>query len=226
MKSKVCGIYKITSPTGKIYIGQSKDIYHRFNSYHKLRCVKQPRIYRSLKKHTPEKHKYEIVSECLISELDKMEEYYISLFDSCNSNFGLNVRSGGLSTTMSDELKERLSNIQKERFKNNRAVYDTTVKNLALIKRSGKDNPIYGTGKSFVKFDLKLNFISEYKSLFDLLSENKIGKIYVYRCCNRKPKYQTAGGFIWRFKDDCIVENGKLKENIIFLANKYKSKAL
>ena len=27
------GIYKITSPTGRIYIGQSVDIYYRWNDY-------------------------------------------------------------------------------------------------------------------------------------------------------------------------------------------------
>lgn len=31
--NKLIGIYKITSPTDRIYIGQSKDINKRFNSY-------------------------------------------------------------------------------------------------------------------------------------------------------------------------------------------------
>ncbi len=33
---KVVGIYKITSPSGKVYIGQSVDIEKRFKTY--LRC--------------------------------------------------------------------------------------------------------------------------------------------------------------------------------------------
>jgi hypothetical protein len=31
--SKICGIYKITSPSGKVYIGQSVDIKRRFTTY-------------------------------------------------------------------------------------------------------------------------------------------------------------------------------------------------
>lgn len=31
------GIYKITSPTNKIYIGQSKNIRKRFNNYQNLK---------------------------------------------------------------------------------------------------------------------------------------------------------------------------------------------
>lgn len=34
------GIYKITSPTGKIYIGQSKNIPDRIKRYKGLRCKK------------------------------------------------------------------------------------------------------------------------------------------------------------------------------------------
>ena len=45
------GIYKITSPSGKIYIGQSKDIEKRFKAYKNLKCKGQPYIYRSLLKY-------------------------------------------------------------------------------------------------------------------------------------------------------------------------------
>jgi predicted GIY-YIG superfamily endonuclease len=38
-KSKICGVYKITNPEGKSYIGQSKDVYSRFE-HHK----RKPRI--------------------------------------------------------------------------------------------------------------------------------------------------------------------------------------
>lgn len=35
------GIYKITSPSNKVYIGQSTDLYSRFYIYKKLHCKKQ-----------------------------------------------------------------------------------------------------------------------------------------------------------------------------------------
>ena len=38
---RLIGIYKITSPNDKIYIGQSIDIDRRFIQYQKLKCKKQ-----------------------------------------------------------------------------------------------------------------------------------------------------------------------------------------
>jgi len=38
--NKVCGIYKITSPTNKVYIGQSTNILFRFRAYKRLNCKK------------------------------------------------------------------------------------------------------------------------------------------------------------------------------------------
>lgn len=45
------GIYKITSPSNKIYIGQSIDIDKRKEYYSKLRCQGQRRLFYSLQKH-------------------------------------------------------------------------------------------------------------------------------------------------------------------------------
>jgi hypothetical protein len=33
---EICGIYKITSPSKKVYIGQSVDIYERWQKYQNL----------------------------------------------------------------------------------------------------------------------------------------------------------------------------------------------
>ena len=57
------GIYKITSPTNRIYVGQSLDIEGRFNAYKNLysKILKQPRIYNSIKKYGAENHKFEII---------------------------------------------------------------------------------------------------------------------------------------------------------------------
>ena len=41
------GIYKITSPSGKIYIGQSWNISDRISRYKTIRCKTQGKIYNS-----------------------------------------------------------------------------------------------------------------------------------------------------------------------------------
>lgn len=58
------GIYKITSQSKKIYIGQSVDIEKRFKRYKNLHCKKQIRLYNSFLKYGVDKHKFEILCEC------------------------------------------------------------------------------------------------------------------------------------------------------------------
>ena len=55
------GIYKITNPSGKIYIGQSVNIDNRISSYKNLKCKNQTKLYRSLLKYTFENHIFEIL---------------------------------------------------------------------------------------------------------------------------------------------------------------------
>jgi group I intron endonuclease len=70
------GIYKISSPTKKIYIGQSIDIERRFKEYKKLYCKPQRKLYFSLKKHGIENHIFEIIEECSENMLLERETYW------------------------------------------------------------------------------------------------------------------------------------------------------
>lgn len=104
------GIYKITSPTKKVYIGQSINIYARFSKYKNLNCKYQPAIYKSLKKHGVDKHKFEVLCECEISELNEKERYYQDLYCVLNSN-GLNcmlTKSSDRIGVLSDETKRKI----------------------------------------------------------------------------------------------------------------------
>ena len=105
------GIYKITSPTKKIYIGQSINIEYRIESYKKLiRCKKQIKLYNSLKKYGVDKHKFEILCECEIHELNDKERYYQDLFNVLQN--GLNcllTKSSDRSGKMSIESRLKMS---------------------------------------------------------------------------------------------------------------------
>ena len=85
------GIYKITSPTKKVYIGQSTNIEKRFNAYKNLNCKTQTILYNSFLKYGIDKHKFEILCECEISELNDKERYYQELY-SAVSNSGMNCK--------------------------------------------------------------------------------------------------------------------------------------
>lgn len=65
------GVYKITSPSGNIYIGQSLEIEKRFRRYRMCDCIGQPALYRSLKKYGHLNHQFQIIHE-LPFDVEKM----------------------------------------------------------------------------------------------------------------------------------------------------------
>lgn len=105
------GIYKITSPSGKVYIGQTIDHERRFKHYKLLRCKEQPRIYKSLLKYGADDHKFELIKECIKDELTFWERYFQESFNSTGKN-GLNcilVKTDEFSGGHSQETKDKIS---------------------------------------------------------------------------------------------------------------------
>ncbi len=112
------GIYKVINPKNKIYIGQSTDILKRFRDYKSLNCQGQPKLYYSLKKYGVENHKFEIVTECTIEELNNFERYYQDLYNVLDNKLGLNCKltaSNDRSGKHSEESKLKMSEAQKNR---------------------------------------------------------------------------------------------------------------
>jgi len=146
------GIYKITSPSNRVYIGQSTSITTRFKYYKKLTCKGQVRLYESLKKHGVEKHIFEVIEECDIEFLNERERHWQELYNVISEK-GLNCRltkSSDRSGKLSDETKLKLSisakNISKEvrekRSKNRkgRKHSQETLKKMSDFQKSRKDN--------------------------------------------------------------------------------------
>jgi group I intron endonuclease len=147
MKEIIIGIYKITSPTKRIYIGQSVNIYKRFKQYEKLDCKMQIRLYNSLIKYGYKNHKFEIIDVCDINSLNNKEQYYQELFN-CIGQHGLNCRvtsSNDRTGYFSDETRNKLSkaNIGNKNGKGNKGIVpsNSTRENLR-IKNTGKKHSI------------------------------------------------------------------------------------
>jgi group I intron endonuclease len=102
------GIYKITNLKGKIYIGQSTDLKKREEMYLKLKCKGQPKLYNSLQKYGWEQHKFEIIEECGLEQLNEREMYWGLYYDVLGEN-GLNLRLGDAKGKCSEETKQKMS---------------------------------------------------------------------------------------------------------------------
>jgi group I intron endonuclease len=73
------GIYKITNPKGKIYIGQSININSRKRIYQYHNSYKNsigPKIFNSINKYGWENHTHELIEECSIEFLNERETYW------------------------------------------------------------------------------------------------------------------------------------------------------
>jgi len=115
------GIYKITSPSNKIYIGQSINIEKRFNQYKWSKAKSQPILHRSFLKYGVDKHIFEIVCECRKTELHDLETYYQRLYCVVNSN-GLNCFINNESSVIKVILK-------KEKYKKEEILNNFYIKN-------------------------------------------------------------------------------------------------
>lgn len=137
------GIYKITSPSKRVYIGQSIDIEKRFKAYEKIndRTKQQVRLYRSLKKYGFDKHKFEILEECSESELNEKERYYQDLYSVIDRN-GLNCK-----LTKTDDRSGRYS--EESRLK--MSLGRMGEKNH-MYGRKGNKHPLFGITGSKTSF--------------------------------------------------------------------------
>lgn len=106
------GIYKITSPSNNIYIGQSCNINRRFREYSYLKCKNQPALYSSFIKYGVSNHKFEIIHELPfdVSQeiVDNYENLYWIMYINCNIHM-LNLKEPKGNGRFTQESKLKVS---------------------------------------------------------------------------------------------------------------------
>lgn len=203
------GIYKIINPNGKVYIGQSTDIYGRWErNYKRINCKDQPKLYNSLKKYGPENHIFEIIEECSIEQLDNREVYWGLFYQVLNPEIGLNLRLGDGNGSWGQEVKDKISksrlgmkfteehcvNISKSKIG---YIYSKDRDIKIGNKQRGISKP--NIRKSVLQYDLQGKFIREWSSMSEALRVINNGKgDGISGCCLGKQK--TAYGFKWKYK--------------------------
>ena len=132
------GIYKITSPSKRVYIGQSINIPHRWREYKNFECKNQTKVYRSFKKYGVENHSFEVVIECEESQLNELERYYQDLYNVLSH--GLNcflTKSSDRSGKMCETVKKKIGDAQRGEKNHNygkKASAETKAKLSAIRK--------------------------------------------------------------------------------------------
>jgi group I intron endonuclease len=211
------GIYKITNPKGKIYVGQSVNIEERLLQYKHLSKYSLGRkIKNSIKKYGWENHIHKIIEECSIEQLDEREIYWGNYYNVLEEN-GLNLKLGKGRGLVSDETKKLMSKRAKEimteehrkklsEAKLGKKLSEERKQKLRVPKKSNK-NYINNVGKwvSFqtqvLQYDLKGNFIKEWEFIKDAETfhhPDNLVKNNICNCCRGAQK--TAYGYVWKYK--------------------------
>ena len=185
------GIYKITSPTGNVYIGQSLNVYKRIQKYKWVSSTMyQPIIYRSITKHGWSNHNVSVIEYCDRNELDIREIYYKQQFiDEFGWNKALFCRihdaiTGGV---MEQWVRDKISIAKK----GHKPTPESIERKRKSLTRGKHCKPVY-------QYNLKGNFIKkwEYRNDAEVFynKHTKSGNISSCVCGQQK----TAYGYIWR----------------------------
>jgi hypothetical protein len=182
-------IYKIISPSGKIYIGQTRDyegriLRHRYNA----RSVNYP-LYKSMRKYGTDRHLFIIVEvlpdDISKRDLDNLEILYISALKSSNYQL-LNCTPGGRGGSCDPEIGEKISKAKK---------------GIPLSKagRKAHNKIIMAMRKPINQYDKQGNFIQEWSCITSAAEILGLDKGNISGVCTGKKSFHTAGGFIFKF---------------------------
>jgi group I intron endonuclease len=219
------GIYKITNPKGKIYIGQSINISIRKKTYERYNFSNQTLLYNSVKKYGWDNHKFEVIEECDVDKLDERETYWKFYFDSVEN--GLNCsywdntpmrgrkhsneakKKIGLSRkgkTHTEETKRKMSKNSGQR-----GVPRTEYQKNQIRKANKGKIHTYETRKKqsipILQYDSNGNFIREWIGLSEI--KNELGILF---SLSKSKKIMLSNGYIWTYK----TENYPLKIDPVY----------
>lgn len=223
---KYC-IYKIQSSSGKVYIGQTKNINNRLLNYKWVgkQTARQPLLHKSLVKYGINNHIIEILeTELTKEEADIKEIYYIAEYK--RLKLSLNCTDGG--SNVSNKLKKPvvqfdLDGIFIQKFisiidaANSLNIIPQKIQ-IAIIKKRYYSSgflwidetsfiagiiPIWNSKKSSRKriiqqFDLNMNLIDEFLGTAEAYEKTNINRQSILNCLNNFSK--TANNFIWKYK--------------------------
>lgn len=172
----ITGIYRITNPKGKIYIGQSINIQQRFASYRKTRSNNTgPKLLHSLKKYGYDNHIFEILEQCSIDQLNDREVHWKIFYNSVLQ--GLNCELYDNSTGPKSIL--------------------TKLKISQTLKARDRSEDV-DHRKAVIQCDISGIPLREWLSGSEAAKSLGYCGSAISECCHKKRKIYK--GFLWKFK--------------------------
>ena len=223
-------VYCYTTPSNKKYIGITQ-----YSLKQRMKSGYNEYFSNAIKKYGLENINSEILRDDLtFEEAAELERYYIHLYNTTDKNKGYNITYGGEGFCKYDyfEVIDYYKN-SGECFKDTLKYLGCSSKTLLNILEGAGYNrkeltskidreAYYNQGKNtpVLQYDLKGNFIKEYKSMKE--AADAVGlksSTSIFAVC--EGKRNKAKNYFWRFKESDFIP---LKIEIVFLSKHWKVK--
>lgn len=234
-KSMNCGIYKIENLiNGKVYIGQSICITHRWRAHRKdaynpkNRCYERP-LYRAIRKYGLDNFSFTVIEYCSEDILNEREVYWIKYYNSFED--GYNLTPGGHEPVIIipsklyelwdagysvGELIEyfQVSHGTITKWLKNHETYSITE----AFRRGGyradaknKAAQVRAVNGKLVQYDLEGNFIRKWNSIKQIQRELNLSSVGdgISKCLSKE--YFSSGGFRWGYEGQALPTKDEIK---------------
>jgi group I intron endonuclease len=202
------GIYKLHTPSNKIYIGQSWDILKRWSAHKSGVGVLKYKLYCSL-----ENYKWEEVQKSVEIELaentsqgvmDWWEQFFVEYYKDQGFEM-LNIREPGSRGKNSESTNKKLSEIGKSRalrgalnpYFGKKHSAETKKKMRGSYKLSGDLHP---RKRSISQFDLSGKLIKVWTTIAAASNNFEVTHSAIISAC--KKKSDVCAGYYWRYTNE------------------------
>lgn len=192
------GIYVITSPSNKIYVGQSWNIESRKKAYQYLKCKDQPRIYNSLLKYGWSSHTFESIFELRsdISQewLNYWEQFFMDYYRSEGYEL-LNLKEAGSNGKHSEITILKMKKL-KTKFNGMRGkkLSEEVIQKMKAAQKNHKPTHF----KSVEQYDLKGNLLATHDTMRSAAKTVNGSHNCISGVCSGLRKHHK--GFFWKQK--------------------------
>lgn len=191
-ETRIAYVYKITSPTGKVYIGSTVSLIQRKSSYKTLACKSQRRLYNSLKKHGWKAHTFEVIKECLVINMKKVESFYGFMYSCLHPKTGLNCNLPKIDEEfipISEETRKLLGNGRRGK------THTKEWKDKAAIRMKGNNHCAGSKNRSKLVLNLETGIY--YDNAKEACETTNYNPLTFVNMLNPKNKHTNKTQFIY-----------------------------
>lgn len=209
------GIYKVESPNGEIYLGQSRHVIKRWGSLKRTTCPRPELLVKSILRYGQSVHIFSVAHELPddISQniLDLYEQIYIKQYKDCGVSL-LNIQNGGYRSRhvdstkeklklrkCSDETKRKISIAHKGKVLSTEHRLKLSVSHKGFVASTEQlEKARQANLKPVVQYSKHNEFIKEWPSIKEASISLGVNRGSIWACLYGKGK--LGGGFAWKFK--------------------------